>query len=287
LNPEPSAETKPEPSKRRFPFQVFWVTAAVILVDQVTKVIVLNTMERGESVRILGDWLRFTFTENPGMAFGIEYGPPAIITAFSILATVLIVLYLRNVGYFYKPYRISLSLVLGGAVGNIIDRVFYGMILYDAPPFMGRVVDFIHINVWRGYVSDSVPILGGKFLALFPIWNVADMAIVGGVAGILIFQRRFHELMATRENERTENGEETGLSDADQFLEAASRATGSDEIASSAEDSAAAAPGIGQAGPHNEAGVGDGSEDAVSATESMPRRDGDSGGTQAGAGTRN
>jgi signal peptidase II len=200
LNPEPSAETKPEPGKQTFSRQVFWVAAAVIAVDQVTKIIVLNTMQRGESIRILGDWLRFTFTENPGMAFGIEYGPPVIITAFSILATVLIVLYLRKVGYLYKPYRISLSLVLGGAIGNIIDRVFYGMILYDAPPFMGRVVDFIHINVWRGYVSDSVPVLGGKFLALFPIWNVADMAIVAGVAGILIFQRRFHDLMAAREN---------------------------------------------------------------------------------------
>ncbi len=199
MNPGISAETTSDTSKRSFPTRVLWLTAGVILVDQVTKIIVVNTMERGESIQLLGDWFRFTFTENPGMAFGIEYGPPALITIFSIAATVLIVLYLRKVGHLYTPYRISLALVLGGAVGNIIDRVFYGMILYDAPIFLGRVVDFIHINVWRGYVAEGVPLLGGKYLALFPIWNVADMAIVTGVLGILLFQRRFHERIASLE----------------------------------------------------------------------------------------
>jgi signal peptidase II len=166
----------------------------VIIVDQMSKVIVLKTMYKGQSIGLVGDWLRFTFTENPGMAFGIEFGPPALITIFSLIATVLIIAYLYKVGGMYKPYRISLSMVLGGAIGNIIDRVFYGKILYDEPLFLGKVVDFIHINVWRGVVPEGVPFLGGKYLALFPIWNVADMAIVLGVVGILFFQRRFHEL---------------------------------------------------------------------------------------------
>ena len=186
-------------SNRSFTQRAFWIIASVIVLDQASKIAVLNSMERQESVSIIGDWFRFTFTENPGMAFGIEYGPSAMITVFSIAATGLIVLYLRKVGHLYTPYRLSLALVLGGAIGNIIDRVFYGMILYDAPLFSGKVVDFIHINAWRGFVPESVPLLGGKYLQLFPIWNVADMAIVLGVVGILVFQRRFHEKAAELE----------------------------------------------------------------------------------------
>jgi len=166
----------------------------IIIVDQMSKVIVLKTMYKGQSIALLGDWLRFTFTENPGMAFGLQFGPPALITILSLVATVLIVLYLFKVGGMYAPYRVSLSMVLGGALGNIIDRVFYGMILYDEPLFLGKVVDFIHVNVWRGIVPEGVPFFGGKYMALFPIWNVADMAIVLGVVGILFFQRGFHDL---------------------------------------------------------------------------------------------
>lgn len=166
----------------------------IIIVDQMSKVIVLKTMYKGQSIALLGDWLRFTFTENPGMAFGLQFGPPALITILSLVATVLIVLYLFKVGGMYAPYRVSLSMVLGGALGNIIDRVFYGKILYDEPLFMGKVVDFIHVNVWRGIVPEGVPFFGGKYMALFPIWNVADMAIVLGVVGILFFQRGFHDL---------------------------------------------------------------------------------------------
>ncbi|MDA0377898.1 MAG: signal peptidase II [Bacteroidetes bacterium] len=180
------------------------IMLSVVVVDQLCKYIVLQTMYRGQSIDLIGDWLKLTFTENPGMAFGIEFGPPALITIFSLIATVLIVLYLFKVGGIYRPYRISLSMVLGGAFGNIIDRVFYGKILYDDPFFLGKVVDFIHFNVWRGIVPEAVPLLGGKYLALFPIWNVADMAIVLGVVGILSFQRRFHELIEAQSEKGTE-----------------------------------------------------------------------------------
>lgn len=182
-------------SSRNWISRALVIMFSVIIVDQVCKVIVLHTMYRGQSINLIGDWLKLTFTENPGMAFGIEFGPPALITIFSLVATVLIVLYLFRVGGMYAPYRVSLSMVLGGAFGNIIDRVFYGKILYDEPLFLGKVVDFIHFNVWRGVVPDGVPLLGGKYLALFPIWNVADMAIVLGVVGILVFQRRFHDML--------------------------------------------------------------------------------------------
>lgn len=181
----------PERSEQRI--RVFLIAAFVITVDQVTKWFVLQNMRRDQSIDLLGDWLKFTFTENPGMAFGIEYGHPALITVFSVLATGLILFYTLRIGHIHGPYQISLAFVLGGAVGNIIDRIFYGALLYGTPYFQGKVVDFIHVNVWRGTVSDIVPFFGGKFVALFPIWNVADMAIVLGVVGILFFQKGFHE----------------------------------------------------------------------------------------------
>ncbi|MFT4605345.1 MAG: signal peptidase II [Rhodothermales bacterium] len=175
------------------------VALVIVVIDQITKQLVVANMYQGQSIPVLGDWLRLTYTENPGMAFGIELGAPALVTIFSIVATGLILFYLARVGRLYTPYRYSLALVLGGAFGNIIDRVFYGAFLYDEPLFLGRVVDFIHVNMWRGHIPEGVPFFGGSYVALFPIWNVADMAIVVGVVGILIFQRTFHQVLADRE----------------------------------------------------------------------------------------
>jgi signal peptidase II len=171
----------------------------IVVIDQITKQMVVANMYRGQSIPVFGDWLRLTYTENPGMAFGIELGMPALVTIFSIIATGLILFYLARVGRLYAPYRYSLALVLGGAFGNIIDRVFYGALMYDEPFFLGRVVDFIHVNMWRGHIPEGVPFIGGNYVALFPIWNVADMAIVVGVVGILIFQRTFHEALSAHE----------------------------------------------------------------------------------------
>lgn len=168
------------------------LSGALVIVDQITKALVLNTMSLGESIPVLGSWLRLTFTENPGMAFGMSFGPPATITVLSVIATIVIAVYFVRIGHIHAPYRYSLAFVLGGATGNIIDRVFYGKILYDEPLFLGRVVDFIHVDVWRGYVPDAIPFIGGEYMALFPIWNVADMSIVAGVAGILVFQNAYH-----------------------------------------------------------------------------------------------
>lgn len=173
--------------------RVLWITAVAVVLDQLTKFMVLRTMYRSQSIPLIGDWLKLTFTENPGMAFGITFGPKMLITIFSVIASVLIAAYLYAIRDAYWPYRASLALILGGAFGNIIDRVFYGVLLGYETLFAGRVVDFIHVDLWSGYINPAVPFFGGSYLALFPIWNVADMAIVGGVIGILIFQHRYHE----------------------------------------------------------------------------------------------
>jgi signal peptidase II len=108
-------------------------------------------------------------------------------------ATLLVIYYMYQVRNGYLPYRASLALILGGALGNIIDRVFYGALLGYGELFTGRVVDFIHVSLWEGFVPQMVPFIGGAYMELFPIWNVADMAIVLGVVGILYFQKTFHQ----------------------------------------------------------------------------------------------
>ena len=188
--------------------RILWLSAAIILIDQVTKLVVYLNMYRNQSIPLVGDWLKFTFTENPGMAFGMTFGPRGMVAVLAIIATVLIIAYMWSVRNGYGPYLLSLALILGGALGNIIDRVFYGVIFGYGGLFMGKVVDFIHVDLWRGTLSDLIPFIGGSdfYFALFPIWNVADMAIVGGVAGILVFQGRFHE---SRMEQGTAASEET------------------------------------------------------------------------------
>ena len=187
--------------------RVLWISAVIMLVDQCSKVAVLNLMYRGESIPLVGNWLKFTFTENPGIAFGLQFGPQGLMAVLSIAVTMLVVWYVWQVRSGYLPYRTSLALILGGALGNIIDRTFYGVLLDYGPLFGGRVVDFIHVDI--GYVSvpSFVPFFGGIAYPLFPIWNVADMSIVVGVVGILTFQHGFH---AQYERARTE-AEEQGL----------------------------------------------------------------------------
>ncbi|MCY4172255.1 MAG: signal peptidase II [Bacteroidetes bacterium] len=173
--------------------RLLWIAVGVLTLDQATKVIVRLNMEQGHlgAINLIADWLKFTHTENPGMAFGINFGPPGLITGFSIIASALITIYMIRVRSGYFPYTASLACILGGAIGNIIDRLFYGIIFDYAPFFQGRVVDFIHFDLWYGRIHSSIPIIGDSYFSFFPIFNVADIAIVGGVIGILLFQKKF------------------------------------------------------------------------------------------------
>lgn len=186
--------------------RVLWISAVIVLLDQATKAAVLQFMHRQESIALFGDWLRLTFTENPGMAFGLTIGPPGMVTVLSIIATCLVAAYVYQVRNDYPPYRWSLALILGGALGNIIDRVFYGILLDYGELFMGRVVDFIHVSFWQGFIPHGIPVFGGAYLELFPIWNVADMSIVIGVVGVLLFHRTFHDRRYERAQTRGGRG---------------------------------------------------------------------------------
>jgi signal peptidase II len=189
--------------------RVLWVSLAILVVDQLTKVWVVQTMFPGQSIPVLGDWFKLTYTTNPGIAFGLEVGPKLALSLFSVVATMAIVAYLWYVRSGPLGYRIALATIIGGAMGNVIDRTFYGLVMpgQDAPLFFGEVVDFIHFDIWRGMVD--LPLVGSVYVPLFPIWNVADMAIVLGVATIIIFQSRFHAEMtqaAADDDEATADG---------------------------------------------------------------------------------
>jgi signal peptidase II len=157
----------------------------------------------GDHRNVIGNFLRVTFVENPGIAFGIDFGTTSklFLSLFSIAASVGIVYYLYKVRHEKFIMRFALALILGGAVGNLIDRVFYGLFYGYAPLFFGKVVDFIDIDFFDvnffGYTYDR-----------WPIFNVADMAVSIGVILLIIFSFKTkpasdeQEVEAAHENEK-------------------------------------------------------------------------------------
>ncbi|MGE5365480.1 MAG: signal peptidase II [Bacteroidota bacterium] len=179
--------------------RVLYVSLVIVLIDQITKLFVkgfsipfLNINVRGlnyaERHDVIGSFFRITFVENPGMAFGIDPGLSSklFLSLFSVVASVAIIYYLFRIQKENIKLRLSLALILGGAVGNLIDRVFYGVFYGYAPLFYGKVVDFLDLDFFDisvfGYVYDR-----------WPIFNVADMAVSIGVVMLIIFSNKQQE----------------------------------------------------------------------------------------------
>ncbi len=174
--------------------KVLYVTLSVVVADQVTKLLIrglhipalgLNIigMPLYSSKPIIGNFLRLTYIENPGMAFGIDFGWKSFFAIFSIIASLAILLYLYKVRQESRVVRFSLALILGGAIGNLIDRVFYGPLFDGTAFFHGRVVDFIDFNFF------NFSLFGYNF-SRFPVFNIADASVTIGVIMLLIFHRR-------------------------------------------------------------------------------------------------
>lgn len=174
--------------------RVLFLTAFIVIADQISKFIVkgidipslgvsLKGMQLGSTIPVAGDFLRITFIENPGMAFGIEVVDGKLfLTLFSIVASLGILLYLYVMRSEKLLFRLSLALILGGAVGNLIDRTFYGVIYGESQLFHGKVVDFIDIDFFN---ID----LWGFYLTRFWVFNIADASVTIGVLMMLIFHR--------------------------------------------------------------------------------------------------
>ncbi len=179
--------------------RILFVSFLVVLIDQISKLAVKgfsipfinfhhSGMYEGERIRIIGDFFRITYIENPGMAFGLNPGNSfkLWISVFSILASIGIIIYLYLMKKERFTLRFSLALILGGAIGNLIDRLFYGIFYGYAPLFYGKVVDFFDINFFHFT-------LFGKTFDRWPIFNIADAAVTVGVLILLIFHTRTQE----------------------------------------------------------------------------------------------
>ncbi|HMD14860.1 MAG TPA: signal peptidase II, partial [Bacteroidota bacterium] len=154
----------------------------------------------GSSHPIIGDFLRITYIENPGMAFGIDIGGKLFFSVFSIVASIGILLYLYKARNENFLFRVSLALILGGAVGNLIDRVFYGVLFNDGGLFYGKVVDFIDADFFN--VN-----LFGYHITRWPVFNIADASVTCGVILMMFAHRR------KSEEEATMNVNSTGSTD--------------------------------------------------------------------------
>lgn len=194
--------------------KVFYLTFFIVIADQITKLLVkgikipalgidIKGMQLYDSINVIGDFFRITYIENPGMAFGIDFGESAkfYLTLFSLIASVAITIYLIKNKNGELSLRIPLALILGGAIGNLIDRMFYGLIYNEAPLFYGKVVDFLDFDFFNislfGYTYDR-----------WPIFNIADMAVSIGVIALLIFHREKKTEVVNNSEEQNQSTEE-------------------------------------------------------------------------------
>ena len=187
-----------------------WIVLTTLVLDQALKIWVKTHMYLGQEYQIF-DWFYIHFTENNGMAFGMEFGGDwgkLGLSLFRIvfvvfMASFLLKLIRKNAD---KVLIISLSLVLAGAIGNIIDGTFYGILFSEsyrqlatflpeaggyAPLFFGKVVDMFYFPIYKGYLPEWIPFWGGDYFVFFrPVFNIADSAISIGVAIMVIFQKK-------------------------------------------------------------------------------------------------
>lgn len=187
------------------------VIAAVLIVDQAFKIYIKTHFELGEEVCVLGDWFRLHFVENNGMAFGMQlagsWGKIALslfrLCAIAVIGWYLVKLCRRGDESARPGFVACVSLVLAGAIGNIIDSVFYGVIFdssYGQVATLfpeaggygtwlhGKVVDMLFFPLVDGWYPDWFPFVGGThFLFFSPVFNIADSAICVGIACLILF----------------------------------------------------------------------------------------------------
>ncbi len=185
------------------------IVFAVLVIDQFIKIWVKTHMFWHESIRIT-DWFFIYFTENNGMAFGMEIIGKLFLTTFRIVAVALIIMYLIKIvkQNLKTGYIVCISLILAGAIGNIIDCVFYGVLFSESTHssiatlvpigegysewFYGKVVDMFYFPIIDTYWPEWMPFVGGEHFIFFsPIFNFADAAISCGIIALILFYGKY------------------------------------------------------------------------------------------------
>lgn len=171
---------------------LFTISIILILIDQVTKILIkgftglgvnIKGFDYGERIEVIGQYLQFTFVENPGMAFSIEFGGGKIfLSLFSIIASILLALYINKMENKPLGFQIAVLLIFAGATGNMIDRVFYGLIYDYSSIFYGKVVDFILVDI------PDISFLGKNY-DYFPVFNIADSCVSIGIVLLLFYNK--------------------------------------------------------------------------------------------------
>lgn len=204
--------------------------AAILIIDQVVKILVKTNMHIGEEIPLIGNWCLIHFVENEGFAFGMAFGGnigKIILSVFRFIASAGVLWYLLHI--IKKGARTSLviclSLIFVGAVGNLIDSCFYGLIFNEsyynvaqlfppeggyAPFLRGRVVDMFYFPIIDSTWPSWVPFCGGKPFVFFnAIFNIADAAISIGAVWLIIDQLIFSNSQQTKNEELAENSTST------------------------------------------------------------------------------
>ena len=206
------------------------IVIAILLIDQIVKVWVKLNFTIGEEVDLIGDWCKLHFIENEGMAFGMSCGGVAgkyVLTFLRIIASVLIGWYLLKLikkgGNKLAVY--SFTLIFAGAVGNIIDSMFYGLLFSEstffsvsqflpegggyAPMFLGKVVDMFYFPIIDTTLPQWLPFFGGNDFRFFnAIFNISDVSITVGVVILLvslIFAKKENEMEAEATEDNAAN----------------------------------------------------------------------------------
>ncbi|MBQ6254079.1 MAG: lipoprotein signal peptidase [Bacteroidales bacterium] len=178
----------------------------LVVIDQVSKILVKTNMEIGQHIHVIGDWFQILYIENEGMAFGMRFGGAVgkfllslfRIGLFGALCWWIASLVRKSeVNDPAKPVvptgvLVGLTLITAGALGNIIDSLFYGIIFNYAPFMFGRVVDMLYFPIINTTWPSWFPIIGGReFLFFAPVFNFADSCVTVGALYLVFFQYKF------------------------------------------------------------------------------------------------
>ena len=189
------------------------VIFSILIIDQAIKFIVKTNMYLGQEIPVIGNWFLIHFTENNGMAFGWELGTnwgKLALSLFRIVAIGFIIYYLIRIIKQNYPtgYIVTISMILAGAMGNLIDSAFYGMIFsqsnyYSIAQFLppdggyasflhGKVVDMFYFPIIDTVLPQWIPFLGGeRFIFFQPVFNFADASITVGFFILILFYKKF------------------------------------------------------------------------------------------------